>query len=179
MAYVAGLSILLAWAQAGAQAVPLRNPTTRPFSLNPNSSITLAASPNGVGFNLVSHGVAAASGPIAITSTLTNPMSTSVNLYGSFGSAPAALTGAASGVAIPSACVFGEVPTGAVTSFTAFTQSNTLGSAGAGLTLVSQMGLTSGQTRTDSLYLKIDLSTLPRVPADSYMGVLYLQAQIF
>jgi hypothetical protein len=161
------------------QAVSMRPAQPRPNSLNGNSSIAVSVSPSGVSFNLVAGGVAAASGAIAITSTVSNPLSTTVNLYGSFGSATAALSGSASGLGVPSACILGQVPTGAATSFTSFTQSNTLGAAGAGLTLVSISGLTANQSRTDNLYLKIDLSSRPQLPADTYVGVLFLQAQIF
>lgn len=177
---VCGLGLLmLAGRVATGQAVAMRAPQPRPHSLNGNSSIAVSAAPSGVSFNLVAGGVAVASGAVAITSTVSNPLSTTVNLYGSFGSATAALSGSASGIGLPSSCVFGQVPTGAVTSFTAFTQSNTLGAAGAGLTLVSMSGLTANESRTDNLFLKIDLSSQPRLPADTYAGVLFLQAQIF
>ena len=84
--------------------------------------------------------------------------------------------------------VYGRCPTGSPTAFTAFTQ-NTPFSAATGL-LVYRTGnlvaLGSGRTdnlvalgsgRTDSLFLMVDLSASPQLPAGSYRGTLVLQAQ--
>jgi hypothetical protein len=70
--------------------------------------------------------------------------------------------------------------TGLPTTYTAFTQTNPFGGAGASLKLFTQPVLIGvNGNRTDALSLKIDLTSLPELPADKYTGTLILQAQIF
>jgi hypothetical protein len=72
------------------------------------------------------------------------------------------------------------VTTGVPVSFTPFTQTGPFGGAGAGLQLVSGGSLVSlGGSRTDVLSLKINLGSLPQLPAATYTGTLYVQAQEF
>jgi hypothetical protein len=149
------------------------------------TSLTVTASPSLVSFQLHSKGTATGSSPISITTKYGVSVclaTCNINLYAYFGSAAAALSGGTPTVNIPSSDVLGQVPTGTPTAFTAFTQSGPVGGAGASLLLFSQSFLLStllAGNRTDSLSLEIDLSTLPQLPAATYSGTLYIQAQSF
>jgi hypothetical protein len=102
-----------------------------------------------------------------------------LNLYGYFPGAGSALAGGSPPVNIPSSAVLGQVPAGAPSSFTPFTQSNPAGGASAGLLLYCEPFLRGGTgSRTDTLNMEIDLKDLPQLPAGSYTGTLYLQAQM-
>jgi hypothetical protein len=158
----------------------------RSQAVSPNmavSSMTVTASPSSVNFRLVSRGIATGSNAINITTTWGGSLcllSCTINLYAYFSGANAALSGGGSPVAsIPAAEVLGQVPTGSPTSFTAFTQSNPLGGAGASLLLFQQSFflITGGGSRTDALNLEINLANQPQLPAGSYSGTLYIQAQ--
>ncbi len=82
-------------------------------------------------------GVANGSSAVAMTTSWTGvSLFSSVALYGYFMSWSQALSGGTPVVYIPSSSVLGKVPTGSVTSYTAFTQSTALGTAGAGLQLL-------------------------------------------
>jgi hypothetical protein len=101
-------------------------------------------------------------------------------LDGYFASASAALTdGNATPDNIPTSEVYGQVPTGTPTSYTAFTQTAALGPSGAGLTLFTQALTSSNRsgTRTDNLSLQINLAAQPQLPAGTYTGTLTLQAE--
>jgi hypothetical protein len=150
----------------------------RPNSLLGNTVLFLSASPTTTNFTLVANGSATASSAIAITSTLTLPLSTSIRIYGYFVSSTAALTGTASGSKIPTSAVSGIVPTGVPTSYTTFTQTGPFGGANCSLLLVSLNAITVLYTETDNLTLKINLSGVA-IPADTYVGTLYIQGQAF
>ncbi len=142
-------------------------------------SLTVVASPSAVDFNLAPGGEAIGSTPVTITTTwILGVTRTTVNLHASFSSSTVALTDGSTHN-IPSANVFGQVTTGTAPSFTAFTQTAPFGAAGAGLKLLTQVvniaNLTS--TRTDTLNLKIDLTSGPSLPAGVYVGTLNIQAQ--
>jgi len=147
------------------------------------SSLTVTASPSSASFHLVSKGVAAGSSAINITTTWggsTCRFTCTIKLYAYFSSATAALSGGGSPVVnIPSSEVLGQVPTGTPTTYTAFTQSNPLGGAGASLLLFQQSFflVAGGSSRTDALSLEINLANQPQLPAGSYSGTLYIQAQ--
>jgi hypothetical protein len=132
-----------------------------------------------VNFALVSKGVATGSSGVTITTTwnVVGVLPT-LNLYGYFTTATAALTdGRTPANLIPSSAVLGQMATGVPTSYTAFTQTAPFGGAGAGLTLINVSSLVAlSSNRTDVLNLKIDLSSLPKLPAGSYSGALTLQA---
>lgn len=153
-------------------------------SANPNTavgSISVSASPSSVSFSLVSNGVATGSSAINITTSWSATLclfTCTVNLYGYFANSSAALS-AGTGGNIPSSAVLGEVPTGSPTTYTAFTQSNPLGGAGASLQLFSQSIFlyTGDSSRTDALSLEINLNGTPQQPAGTYTGTLYIQAQ--
>jgi hypothetical protein len=144
-------------------------------------SLTVAATPSNVAIPLVSGGTAAGTSPVAITTTwVLSANRTSVTLVGYFASATAALTdGAPTPDNIPAAEVLGQVTTGTPTTFTAFTQTAPLGTAGAALTLFSQSLSSTNRTanRTDNLNLEINLASQPQLPAGSYTGTLNIQAQ--
>ena len=142
-------------------------------------SLTVVALPSAVDFNLAPGGEAIGSSPVTITTTwILGVTRTVVNLHASFSSSTVALTDGSTHN-IPSANVFGQVTTGTAPSFTAFTQTAPFGAAGAGLKLISQpltvINLTS--SRTDTLNLKIDLTSGPNLPAGVYVGTLNIQAQ--
>ena len=144
-------------------------------------SLTVSVSPASVSFSLVSHGVAAASGAIEITTAwaaTTCSSTCTVNLYAYFTSSTAALS-ASTGGDIPSSAVLGQVPTGSPTTYTAFTQTGVFGAAGASLLLFSDVisTHTAKTSRTDALNLEINLSGQPQQPAGSYTGTLNIQAQ--
>ena len=143
-------------------------------------TLTISATPNAVNFALISGGVAAGSAPVAITTTwILGSGRANVVLDAYFASANA-LTFAGPPVAnIPTSAVLGQVTTGAPTTFTAFTQTAALGTAGAGLTLFTQSlsSTNRASTRTDNLNLEIDLSSVPQLPSATYTGTLTLQAQ--
>lgn len=102
-----------------------------------------------------------------------------INVYGYFASANAALSGGSPVVSIPSSEVLGQVTTGIPTTYTPFTQSNPLGGSGASLELLTQgfFILSGNNSRTDALQLEINLTNQPQLPAGSYSGTLYIQAQ--
>jgi hypothetical protein len=143
-------------------------------------TLSVSAAPSLVTFNLVARGAAIGNGPVSITTTWTGlSLLSTVSLYGFFTSSGAALTGTHSPATIPTSAVLGQMTTGLPTSYSAFTQTNPLGGAGASLKLFSQsilIGLGSSG-RTDALTLKIDLTSLPQLPADTYTGTLIIQAQ--
>jgi hypothetical protein len=148
--------------------------------------LTVNVTPGNVNFALVQGGVSNGSSAVAITTTMYGiTLFSSVSLYAYFGSSTAALTdGATVPDNIPSSAVLGQMTTGKPTVFTAFTQSNVLGTAGAGLLLFTAPSLpTTGcvlltSCRTDNLGLEIDLTSLPQLPAGNYNGTLILQAQV-
>jgi hypothetical protein len=165
---------------AAAQAV--RVGPMRPTPATAVGSLSISVTPSNVRFQLVSKGVATGSAPVEIITSWGGSFclfTCTINVYGYFTSANAALFGGSPVVDIPSSEVLGEVTTGIPTTYTAFTQSNPLGGAGASLELLSQsFFLTSGtSSRTDALSLEINLTNQPQLPAGSYSGTLYIQAQ--
>jgi len=145
------------------------------------SSLTISVSATSVTFTLIP-GAALNVGapPLSITSTYSvNPGHTaSITLYAFFSSSTAALkhTDPTNTVDIPSAAVQGN-PNG--TGYIAFTGTSPFGAAGTAMTVWSTMisGQNKAQVRTDTLTLNINLSTQPQLPADTYSGTLFLQAQ--
>lgn len=163
-----------------AQAYRVRPMAPRPRpQLITSGTLSVSASPAVVNFALVSKGVASGSSGVTITTTwnVIGVLPT-LNLYGYFSSATAALTdGRTPANLIPTSAVLGQMTTGVPTSYTAFTQTAPFGGAGAGLTLINVPSLvTLGGSRTDVLNLEINLASLPKLPAGSYSGTLTLQA---
>ena len=157
------------------------NAPTVALSATVTETLTVAATPASVSFSLAPGAATVASSPVSITTTwVLKATRSNVNLYAWFTTPSAALTdGGSPANNIPSSVVYGLVSTGSPTSYTAFTQSNALGTSGGGLQLFTQ-ALTSANrsaNRSDNLSLKIDLTSLPQLPAGSYAGTLTLQAQ--
>jgi|GEM_PF-2547117 len=149
-----------------------------PNSLLGDTTLFLSVSPSSVNFTLVANGSATANSAIAITSTLTLPLSTNIRVYGYFATSTAALTGTASAANIPTSAVLGIMPTGVPTTYTAFTQTGPFNGSSDSLLLLSLNGITLLHIETDNLTLKINLSGVA-VPADTYVGTLYIEGQAF
>jgi hypothetical protein len=184
---ILGLGSFLLSVPAAYAAPPALNSNTATVGLTAilGESLTVAATPSsGVSFTLVSGGTATGSAPVAMTTTwVMSGARGSVTLTGYFTTAASALIGqATSPASIPSSEVFGQVTTGAPTTYTAFTQTPTgsaLGTAGASLVLFTQAisGTNRAASRSDNLNLQINLTAQPQLPADTYTGTLNLQAQ--
>lgn len=147
-------------------------------------SLTIAATPANVTFALTAGATTNGNAPVVITTNwVLNGSRTSVTLTGWFSSATQAMAGTGSSPAyIPSSEIFGQVTTGAPTSFTAFTATTSggaLGVSGASLVLFTATVDSTHRniTRTDNLNLQIQLAGQPQLPADTYTGTLNLQAQ--
>ena len=143
-------------------------------------TLTISATPNAVNFALVSGGVAAGSAPVAITTTwILSSGRANVVLDAYFASTSALSFAGPPAATIPTSAVLGRVTTGTPTTFTPFTQTGVLGTAGAGLELFTQSlsATNRASTRTDNLNLEIDLSSIPQLPSATYTGTLTLQAQ--
>ncbi len=183
----AALFLTAGAALLGMFAAPLSAQAIRvaPQALSPEARyvfFTVSAAPASVNFNLVSGGIASGSNAIAITTSWGNGLcfgTCTVTLYAYFASAQTALSSGATAVSIPSSAVLGQVPTGTPTNYTAFTQSSPVGGAGASLQLLSftARGRGGKSSRTDNLNLEIDLSGQPQLPAGTYTGTLYIQAE--
>lgn len=132
-----------------------------------------------VNFTLNAGSTADGDVPVGIqTQWVLNPSRGAVSLYAYFDVPSTALTDGA-GNDIPSSAILGQVATGIPTSFTAFTQTNSVGPAGASLKLFEETitGVNKNKTRNDNLGLRIDLSSLEQLPAGSYNGTLKIQAR--
>ena len=120
----------------------------------------------------------------AVTGTPTVPITTSwnlkpaggpiVSLYAYFDSSTVALTDGTDN--IPSADVQGYINSVGPTNFT---QTGAFGAPGASLLLFSEAisGANKVKTRNDTLDVRIDLTTLPLLPAGTYTGTMRIQAQ--
>jgi hypothetical protein len=141
-------------------------------------SVTISVAPAFMSFLLVSKGVAASSSGVGVTTTWTGlSRLCKLNLYGYFSNPGAALTGGTPAVNIPTTAVLGQVPTGSALTYTPFTRSNP--ASGASLLLLCELFMSGGNgSRTDTLNMEIDLEDLPQLPAGTYTGTLYLQAQM-
>jgi hypothetical protein len=146
------------------------------------SSLSLSATPASVNFQLVAKGVATGSGAVQITTTWGGSLclfTCSINVYAYFSSANAALAGGSPVVDIPTSEVLGQVPTGTPTTYTPFTQTSPFGGGGASLQLFQQTFtlFAGGNSRTDALNLEINLTNQPQLPAGTYTGTLFIEAQ--
>lgn len=176
-----GLSALLP-SLAGAQAIHVNRRLLSAHPDTPVGSLTVSVSPSSLSFALVSGGTATALDPVNVTTKWGSgfcSQTCTVNLYAYFSNASTALSGGSPVAYIPSSEVLGEVPTGTPTTYTAFTQSNPLGGASASLLLFSQSIIfyTGNSSRTDALRLEINLHSQPQLPAGTYSGTLFIQAQ--
>jgi hypothetical protein len=173
------LCLLLYLRSAGAagQAVRVGQDQARAAAIL-GGAVTVTAAPAFVSFRLISKGVAAGSSGVGVTATWTGLRRLcKLNLYGYFSSAGAALSGGSPPVNIPTSAVLGQVPTGFPSEYTPFTQSNPMG--GASLLLYRDLFMIGENGyRADILNLEINLEGLPQLPAGTYTGTLYLQAQM-
>lgn len=172
----AALLLLCLLAQvAVAQVRQIGSALPRP-ALGVDTVLSISVTPSNLQVTLVPGGIAYANVPIAITSTMQQLALTNVSVYAWLPSASAALTGTGGSV-VPSTCVLGLVPTGVPRSYTPFTQTDPLGTTGATLRVVGLQNVLASHLETDNLYLAIDLTSLPQLPAGVYTGTLVLQAQ--
>src|ERR1700674_1921254 len=72
------------------------------------STLTVSVSPSAVSFKLVAKGAATGNNPFSITTAWKGLKSDTIDLYGYFTTASAALTGNLSGDLIPTSCVLGK-----------------------------------------------------------------------
>ncbi len=170
------LGLALATTMASAQVL---NSGAQTIALNAKlaESLTLSLSANAVNFTLAA-GSANNPGSTPITATTTwtlQPGRTAVGVYAYFTSATAALTDGA-GDNIPSSAFFIADNTN---PSTALTGSAPWGATGAGLQManVSITGTNRSSSRTDAMTFNINLSSLPQLPAATYLGTLNIQAQ--
>ncbi len=167
--------------------LPARGQSMRVASVRPRpqattgDTLSLTATPSAVSFTLQHGGTATGSaGVVIVTSYGGLNLFFSLNLYGYFASSTAALSGGTPVAYIPTSCVLGQMPTGNPTSYTAFTSTTPFGGAGAGLQLYTNgPALVLNSSRTDTLNLEINLSSLPQLPAATYTGTLTLVAQAY
>lgn len=148
-------------------------------TLNESLTVTVSAG-NTVNFALAPN---TASNPGGTTSTVTTawilkPGRTSVAVWAYFTSATGALTSTTGGTAtIPSSAV--GVQVNGTGGFTACTTVSPFNAAASGMligtTAISNANINSN--RTDTLAYNIDTTVVPQLPADSYAGVLNIQAQ--
>ena len=181
LVWIAGVSALFSATSLSCSAQ--LNSTAGTVTLNATlpEVLSVSATPGNVNFTLVPGSTAVASAPILVTTSwLVRATRANIALFAWFATPAAALTdGASTPNNIPSAEVYGTVPTGSPTAYTAFTQSGALGATGGGLQLFTQAlySATRSITRTDNLNLEINLTAQPQLPAGTYSGILNLQAQ--
>jgi len=159
------------------QAVAVGAPRLRP-NVVLVGGVGLAVTPSTLNLTLVRGGVSAAQ-PVTITTTVAGlGLADTLVLTAYFASTNALTTG--SGDSIASSSVLGSCSTCLPTGFTPIAQSSAFAAASS-LVLINQTSLLTvlGGSRTDTLNLKIDLSSSPQTPAGSYTGTLVLAAQIF
>lgn len=182
-----GLLFLMGFAGVASGQTLSSNTASVTLTATLSESLTVSATPTTVTFALTPGGTAMGNSPVSVTTTWnTSTAEGHIELDGYFSSATAALTSSNQSPAtnIPTSAVLGQMATGSPTSFTAFTSSaGNVAGATAGATLpLFNVALSSANrsvTRTDSLALEINLSSLPQIPADTYMGTLYLKAEAY
>lgn len=173
------LAVLAASATA-AQAQTLSNIGNVNLNAVAAQTLTVAVtSGSTVNFTLAQGAAAAGDVASAIsTSWNLNPgLTGAVSLFGYFDTPSAALTDGTYDIA--STYVEGRMTTGAVATFTAFTQTNAVGPANGSLLLFTEniTGVNKISSRSDNLDLQINLTASPTVPASTYTGVLRIQAR--
>jgi hypothetical protein len=170
------LLLLIATGMVEAQA---RNSGAQTISLTATltDSVSVSLSSNSVNFNL-SAGSATNAGSTGVTSTTRwiSKASRTLNVYAYFSSSSAALTDGF-GDNIPSADFLISNNGGA---YAPLTNTVAFGGAAAGLQLfnVKITGANKTGSHADSMFFRINLSTVPQLPAGTYTGTLNIQAQI-
>jgi hypothetical protein len=183
-AFCGAVAVLLAFSAGGAAAAPGNsNIATVVFNATLNESLTVMVnSGSSINFTLLPN--RAANGGSAISSITTSwslkPGRNNIAIWAYFSSATAALNPVSAGntVTIPSSAV--KIQVNGSGTFSPCTNVSPFNAAASGL----QIGTTSitgnsntRGTRTDSLSYEIDTTVVPQLPADSYTGVLNIQAQ--
>jgi len=163
---------------AGAQTLSNVGNITLNASAAQTLTVAITSGPT-VNFTLAQGAAAAGDvSPAISTSWNLNPgLTGAVTLFGYFNTPSSALTDGTYDIA--SNYVEGRMTTGAVATFTAFTQTNAVGPANGSLLLFTE-NITGGNkisTRSDNLDLQVNLATSPTVPASSYTGTLRIQAR--
>jgi hypothetical protein len=152
------------------------------FNATMNESLTVSVTAgNTVNFTLASN---TASNAGSTTSSVTTawvlkPGRANIAVWAYFGSAAAALNPTAAGntVTIPSSAVSVQVNGGAFTPCTTVSPFNAAAS-GMQIGTTTITGVTNlNSSRTDTLAYNIDTTVVPALPADTYTGVLNIQAQ--
>lgn len=163
------------------------NSGAQPITLNAThaESLSMSLSAASVNFTLTA-GSATNAGSTSVTATsswVLKPGRTQVNMYAYFGSAASALVhqDAANTVDIPSSAVEISVNGGANQALST-SEANAVGfgaaSAGKRLLNIPITGLNKIVTgRNDTLAFNINLSSLPQLPADDYVGTVNMQVQ--
>jgi hypothetical protein len=181
--FLAGLLAMMALLSGLATAATLSSGTANvQFNATLNESLTVTVtSGSTVNFTLASN---TASNPGSTTSSVTTawvlkPGRTNIAVWAYFSSASAALNPSTSGntVTIPSSAISVQVNGG---GFTACTTVSPFNSAASGV-LIGNTSITGiaglNSSRTDTLAYNIDTTAVPALPADTYTGVLNIQAQ--
>ncbi len=183
-AYICAVAVLFALSARNAAAAPANsNIATVALNATLNESLTVTVS-SGTSINFTLAPNTAANNGSA-TSTITTswalkPGRNNIAIWAYFTSATAALNGVTTGntVTIPSAAV--KIQVNGAGGFNACSNVSPFNAAASGL----QIGTTSitgnsniNGTRTDTLAYQIDTTTVPQLPADTYTGVLNIQAQ--
>jgi len=172
---VAGLG-----ATTSANAQTLSNISNITLNATAAQAITVSVtSGSTVNFTLAQGAAAAGDVSPAISTTWNlNPgLTGAVSLFGYFSTPSAALTDGVYDIA--ATYVKGRMTTGAVASYTAFTQTNAVGPANSSLLLFTEniTGANKIKTRSDNLDLQVDLTSSATVPASTYAGTLHIQAR--
>jgi hypothetical protein len=170
------LVVAFAASISSAQAI---NSGPQPIALNATltETLTVTLTANAVNFTLTP-GAATNAGSTNITATtawVLKPGRTAVGVYAYFANAASALNDGA-GNNIPSSAFSISDNGGAAT---ALTNSVAFSGANAGLQLanVAITGANKTSNRTDAMAFNINLTTLPQLPAGTYIGTLNIQAQ--
>jgi hypothetical protein len=172
---LAALALVLA---PGTSAFAQLNSTAAAVNLNAvmSESLSLSAAPGTVNFTpLNSNGVTNGDSAITInTAWVVQTARTNVHVYAYFSSTTALTNTSSSTYTIPVSSVQGSVNGGAASAFTGnspFATGSSLSVASVNIT-----GTNKNSSESDSLALKVD-TTGAALPAGTYTGVLYVQAQ--
>ena len=138
-------------------------------------SLSVSASPPSVSMTLIPGSQSTASPTITITNLLSLTALGTFSLYASFSSSSALTT--TSGDSIPSSAVFGKCSSSA--GWGSFTQSGPLAANSSLLLYTTNSLATLLLNQTQTCNLRIDLTSLPNLPAGIYSGSLIIQAQAF
>ena len=150
-----------------------------------NERLSVVSATPSVSFSLEPQSVNLADRPITITTSWNlNADRTAVEVSAFFDDPASALAAQGNPVEarISSAEIFGRTAAGTPRSFTPFLSMVTNGTPHGGLEIFRQEltpGVNDFASRTDAVELKIDLTSLPRLAAGHYQGVLTLVAQAY